>query len=233
MAESLSAHLWSLARFETLRIIRQPKYAVSWVAVFGAPLFFTYLLEPSGARALSLTALFLPVVVGWNWGGDIAAGRLEPLSLGVATRAQIFLTRLFIFIAASLLGASALLLSSRAAPRDVLLGMASCTHFLGLGFLLATLFRRSETGWLPLFLALTAGWLPLMMTIGRSADDTAPRWLHPILALFLPEAAISLQVWPRLAALPALFTLAAIWAAVAGLLFAFRPASVAGAREET
>jgi hypothetical protein len=182
----------SLLRFEFLRAVRDLK-ALVWLAViFGSP-FLAAWAGASVTKVQMFTTLFLPVIVGWSWGADVASGRLIQLAVGRYSRGQLLLAREIIFASLFTAGVLAVALVSGASIQEMMTMVLFTLHVTLLGFFLSTSFRSAEAGWLPVVAAFVGAWFPMLLVMKQTGGAMPQWWLHWLSAIFLPQFAISLQ----------------------------------------
>jgi len=164
------------------------------VTIFAAPLFAA-LAGLSAAKTEMLGALFLPVLIGWSWGRDVSSGRLVPLALAGAGATMLLFVRLAAFAITALLGVVTVALAARTSASEMSLMTLFTAHILVLGFLLVTLFRSGDAGWVPLFVAFAGVWLPLVYAMKQTGGAVEQVWLRWLTAAFLPQFALDLRIY--------------------------------------
>jgi hypothetical protein len=206
-------HRRSSVWLELLRLTRDVKVVVGFVVVLSIPVIGA-LYGANPLQLQMLASLFLPVLVGWSWGGDLAAGTLAPLAYGVMAPSSLLATRSAVFAVPTLLGQAIAALAFRGAPLDIFAALAFAMHVLLLGFLLSSVFRSAEVGWLPLFAAFAGVWLPIVSTMKRSGGEIPQHWLHALAILFVPGLATSLGFMTTIGMTLVHLGAALLWAAL-------------------
>jgi hypothetical protein len=206
-------HARSFLLLDLRRLMRDPKTVVAFIVVLSVPVIGTLY----GANLLQLQmmmSLFLPVIVGWSWGGDLAAGTLAPVAYGAIRPPSLLATRSAAFLLPTLFGYAIAALSCRSDAMETLAALAFAIHLLLLGVLLSSLFRSAECGWLPLFVAFAGVWLPIVSIMKRSGGEIPQPWLHALAVLFAPSIATSLGFASIKGAMLVHLAAALLWAAL-------------------
>lgn len=216
----------SLYGFELRRLLRDPKIVVGWLAVFGLPLLAVASAGSSGLWAVTATSLFLPVLVGWSWGADLATGRLAPLVLGRISKLILVAVRVTLFATGVLLGLLLLLLAARPPLRDALLVTATSLELLCLGFATVTILGGPHGGWVPIFIAIAGVWSPLVLTLKLHDSSVPPAWLRALALILAPRLGTGLEFLSPEVATLALAGLSILWLFVSAFSFTVRMGSV-------
>lgn len=207
-------HRRSFLRLDLLRLVRDVKSVVAFVAILGVPVIGSIY----GGSAFHLhvpMSLFLPVLVGWSWGRDLAAGTLAPLAYGAIKPTFLLRTRCaaLALLTLSVHGIAALI--SLSDSIEILAGLAFAMHMLLFGFMLTTIFRSAEVGWLPAFVAFAGVWLPIIATLRRTGGEIPQPWLHALAVMFVPSIAASLGFTTTTGAMLLHIGASVVWSAVA------------------
>ena len=205
-----------LVRLELVRLRRDARAIAALAAVFAAPLFAP-LAGGSAVRTQMLTALFLPVIIGWTWGNDLASGRLVPLALSRFSPARLMAARIAAFGGIALLASVGAAIASHAAVDEAGVLILFVLQLTVFAFALITALRSAEAGWIPLFVAFAGVWLPMLAIMKRSGGAMPQRWLHWLTAMLLPQFAMELEFYLARQLMLIYAVLAAAWSLLAWL----------------
>ena len=194
--------------FELRRLIRVRKIWLILIVLF-APV----LSQIAGIEILFggtfFVALLIPVAVAWSWGRDLQQGSLTPLALAARRPMELFAVR---FAALSMMLTPWLLAAALSSPREIILLVSFSVQMLALGFLLATLYRTPEVGWIPIVFQFVAVWFPLMRQVRASgSEENLSLWVRGGLALLVPTAASRLGAASDGALIIISITAALVW----------------------
>lgn len=206
-------HAKSFLRLDLVRLARDVKSVAALAAILGVPVVGA--LYGVSALPLHMTmSLFLPVLAGWSWGGDLAAGTLAPLAYSAIAPSSLLATRCAAFALPILIGHGLAALAFRSDPMAALAALVFAMHVLLFGFLLSTLSRSAEVGWLPIFIAFAGVWLPTVSIMKRTGGEIPQGWLHVLAVLFAPSIATSLGFASLRGAMLVHLAAALLWAAL-------------------
>lgn len=213
----------ALIRFDVARVLRDVKTILALVFVLGSPIAATK-AGASYPKVFMLLALFLPVLVGWSWGADLAQGRLVQIALARRSLGALFGSRFVALVLPLIIVVPLARLESAPIPVTAAAFLFG-VHMIALGFCLATWLRSPESGWLSLGIAVAGVWLPLLFVMKQVGTAAVPLVLRWLLVAFLPQFANDFGLYTPSRLICVYASLAAVWIALA-LLALRRPETI-------